>query len=499
MLEYAVFLIEILARLHHADALRAVERGHFHDQHGSDNRILIADIGACEIAVAFLEAKEIAVLLALCLKHTDLLADELEARQHINDLHAESLCDRLDKVCGNDCLDNDRILRHGTELCALLADILKEHCTDLIAGEQCIAAVSVRHGNADSVAVRIGCEQQVRLDLIAETQAAFKGLTDLRIRIGACGEVAVRQLLLLDDGDILDADALEDLANRLIARAVERSIDDLQVALRANIGMDALCEHVFIEIFDDILPDIGDHAGLDGFLKIAGFYIIEHIQRIDLADDSICDIQRDLAAVGAVGLIAVVLCRIVAGRHHDTRRAAQCTDRKGEHRGRHQLGVDMHLDAVCSEHGSGSLCECIGLDTAVVGDCDARCLKGLLDIISKALRCAANGIDIHSVGTGAEYAAETARSECEILIEALTDCFVVAADLFEFGYKIRILCCVLTPEAVQFIFFCHIGLHGTSFLSLCAAYPSPRCAIIFTHIIIIAYFARFAKGQNTEF
>ena len=163
------------------------------------------------------------------------------------------------------------------------------------------------------------------------------------------------------------------------------------------------------------------------------------------------------------------------------------------------LEAHHHAPDAVSKHACRSLCEGFGLITAVIGNCDTRFRKGFLHVICKTLRCTAHGIDIHSAGSGAEDAAKTARTESEVLIEALTDCFRVAADLFQLLDEVRILCCILTPEAVQCILFCHIGLHGTSFLSSVRRIQNAACAVNHTHTVIIAYFICFAKGQNTEF
>ena len=187
---------------------------------------------------------------------------------------------------------------------------------------------------------------------------------------------------------------------------------------------------------------------------------MEGIDRVDLADDGVCDIERDLAAVFAVDLVAVILCGVMARRDHDAGRAFQRTHCPGEHWGRHELGVDMNTDAVCREHCRRRLCEGIGLDAAVIGDGNGGLFEGAVDIVCKTLRRSANGVDIHSAGAGAEHAAQTAGAEFQIIIEALTDRIRIALDLPEFTHEVGISGCILTPQCVERIFSGHIILHG---------------------------------------
>ena len=212
----AVLFIHPLASLDHGDALGAVVCSHFANQHGSNNSIFIPYIGACQIAVTLLETEDVAVLLALLFQEADLFADKLEAGEHIDDFYAVCLGDGVDNISSNDGLDSDGVLRHGTHLCSLLTDVFQQHCANLVAGEQRIV-IPVRNGNAHTVCVRVGCQQQVRLYLTAELQTAFQRFTNLRIRIGTGGEVAVRIFLFRNNSNVLNADGGENVSNRLVA------------------------------------------------------------------------------------------------------------------------------------------------------------------------------------------------------------------------------------------------------------------------------------------
>ena len=86
-------------------------------------------------------------------------------------------------------------------------DEVQQQNAHLVAGHQ-LELAALLHGDAHPVAVRVGGQQQVRLDLLAQLQALLQSLPELGVGIGAGGEVAVRILLLRHHGHILNADAL---------------------------------------------------------------------------------------------------------------------------------------------------------------------------------------------------------------------------------------------------------------------------------------------------
>ena len=102
--------------------------------------------------------------------------------------------------------------------------------------------------------------------------------------------------------------------------------------------------------------------------------------------------QRDLAAVGAIHLIAVVLGRVVAGRDADARAAAQIPHGPGQRRGGFQPGVKIRGDAVGGQHAGGLAAEQFALDAAVVGDGDLFGQALGVDVVGQPLRGAAHSI-----------------------------------------------------------------------------------------------------------
>ena len=258
--------------------------------------------------------------------------------------------------------------------------------------------------------------------------------------------------------------------------------------------MDALCEHVFIIFLNDVRGDIRDHAVLDSLIKITCPDVLEQVKRIDLVDDSLRDFQRDLAAVRAVGLVAVVLCGVMARSDHDACGAFERTDCPREHRRRHQLPVDMHTDAVCCENCGSGLCKQVGLVAAVVGDRDARLIKGFLHIIGKTLCCTAHGIDIHSACARAEHTAQAAGAELQITVKPLADRIAVAADLSQLSDEVGILRRVFAPELIERQLLRHIGLHGTSSFPVRHTPAAVHQQFCTHHHYSI--FSRFCKGAE---
>ena len=323
MYEVAVLLIHFLSCLQQRNTLCAVEGRHFADKHRGHNSILVSYIRACQIAVALLEAEYIAILLALCLKETDLLTDELEAGEHLSQFNAVFSCDLLADVSGNDSLYSHRVFGHGAESRSLLKNVFQQHSAHLVAGEQHVIALRVGNSNAHAVAVRVGSQQQVGLYSLAKLKPLSQRLLDLRIRERAGGEIAVRQLLLRNYGDLLDTDLFKDSPYRLVARAVKRSIYHLQTAVSHKVGMYSLFSHLVKILVDDLLLDILDLPLCKSVLKAHDLSTAEHRHGIYLSDNGVRSVKSDLTAVLTIDLIAIVLCGVMGCSHHYARLAAQ--------------------------------------------------------------------------------------------------------------------------------------------------------------------------------
>lgn len=134
----AVGLVQLLQLVQQADALGRIVAEHLADHIGTVYTVLIADVGAGQVTVAFLKAEHIAFCLALLFQLADLLTDELETGQHIDRAQAVMGSDLLAHIHSDDSLDHDRVSRHLAVLYTLAADIIQQQHTRLIAGQQLV-------------------------------------------------------------------------------------------------------------------------------------------------------------------------------------------------------------------------------------------------------------------------------------------------------------------------------------------------------------------------
>ena len=156
---------------------------------------------------------------------------------------------------------------------------------------------------------------------------------------------------------------------------------------------------------------------------------------------------------------------------HDTRRGVQVTGRKRYRRHRHQHRPDIHLDAIGGEHPGGNLCKHITLDAAVIADCHRRLCKVFLQIVSQALRCFCDRVNVHAVGACTDYAAQTTRAKVKVTVEGILDFGIVQR--FQFGGNIGICRCISKPSLI-FFFDVHLNFpHSMRLLASRAAPMTP--------------------------
>ena len=192
---------------------------------------------------------------------------------------------------------------------------------------------------------------------------------------------------------------------------------------------------------------------------------MERVAGVHGGRDGVGGLAGDLAAVGTVGLVAVVRGRVVAGGHADAARALKIARGPGQRGHRGDLGVHVRGHAVGSQDRRGSLDEQLTLVAAVARDGHGGVLEVLDQVVGEALRGAADGVDVHAVGAGAQRAAQTRSAECEVLEERIGDRALVARLLhrLQLGEKLFISD-VLDPRGEKLM---HIS-HGLTF-------PNPTC------------------------
>ena len=225
-------------------------------------------------------------------------------------------CDLLAHIHGDNGLDHDGVCRHLAVLDTLAADIIQQQHARLVAGQQLILPCLVLDGNAHTVAVRVGRQQQVGVALLGILHTQCHSLFDFRVGIRAGREVSVRLLLLLDHGDIGVAHLFQGAGHRLQAGAVQRAINDSHVLVDLFAKQNRLALDLLHECGIDLVRDVPDAAVCHASFKAAGPDICKNVQFLDFGQDLCSSLGGDLAAVSAIDLITVVLAGVVRSRDH---------------------------------------------------------------------------------------------------------------------------------------------------------------------------------------
>ena len=344
------------------------------------------------------------------------------------------LGDSIGQRCGNDRLHSDRFRRHGALLDAACADVIEKQYAHLVTGDELIGAVRALHGDTDTVCIRVSREHQVRAGLLSKLEALLQCVEDLRVRIGAGSEVAVRVLLLRHDRDVVDTDVVQYAGDRNEAGTVQWGVHELEAGGRRDTRADLTCLDRLVECVLAVVLDELDETLIHALGEAHVLRTGEHVGLLDLLVDDVGGLIGHLTSVRTVGLIAVVLRRIVGCGHHDAGVAVIVTGGEGKGRYRHELIVDAHVDAVRCQHTGCVTCEVPALQTGIVADRNGLCSALGLHPVCHTLRRLANDPDIHPVGSCAECAAEASGSELECDGETLLDRVIIAFDILKLGF-----------------------------------------------------------------
>lgn len=260
----------------------------------------------------------------------------------------------------------------------------------------------MRDGDADAVGVRVGRQEQVGLNPVAVLEPEFQRLAHLGVGVRAGREVAVVHALLFDGHDIGHADSLEHSGHALQADAVERGVDDAE--RRAVLARGDLERLLYVTVENSLGNPL--HQSLfQGSIERHRFYTIEAVDGVDGRLDGLRRLDGDLAAVGAVDLIAVVCRGIVRRGNVDAGRAAQLADGETQRGGGLDAIEQIRPDPVAGEHLGDSTHKLLGTVTRIPAKRNRRPIKRVIQIIGKTLRGLTDGIDIKPVGTESELAA----------------------------------------------------------------------------------------------
>ena len=198
------------------------------------------------------------------------------------------------------------------------------------------------------------------------------------------------------------------------------------------------------------------HAFREGHILRSG----ENVGLLDLCVYDSGSVVCHLAAVRAVRLISVIFRRVMGSCDHNARVAVIITGGKGKRRNRHQGIVDPYLDSICRQNACRVLCKYIALDTAVITDSHSLCAALCLYPVGKALRSLAHNIDIHTVGSCSQHAAETCGSEFQGNSETFFDLIVISADPGQLRFQIRIFQICFQPAFIIFLIHFYHSYHS---------------------------------------
>ena len=121
----AIGLVQLVQLIQQADALGGVVAEHLADHVSTVHAVLIADVGAGQVAVAFLKAEHIAVCPALLFQLANLLTDKLESRQHIDCPQTIMGGNLFPHIHRHDGLNHDRVGGHLAVFHTLAANIIQ--------------------------------------------------------------------------------------------------------------------------------------------------------------------------------------------------------------------------------------------------------------------------------------------------------------------------------------------------------------------------------------
>ena len=421
----AVLLVQLAQLFPEGDSPGGIIAEHFTDQEGSVHTVLVPDVAAGQIAVGFLKTENIGICLALLFQQANLLADVLKARKYVHRPHAVIGGDPLGQIHGDDGLDHHRVGRHFPVLFPLRADVVQQQQACFVAGQQGELPLVVLHGNAHPVAVRVSRQQQVGIAPAGILHPQGHGLPDFRVGVGAGGEVAVGQPLLLHHRHVPVAAFRQNPGHRHIARAVQGAVDNGRVPSGFLTEKHGLSLHRLQEGGEHLVRDVLNGAVFQGSVKIPPVYVGKNIQLLDFPQHLRSGLARDLAAVGSVDLVAVVFAGIVGSGYHNARVGSQIPGGEGHGGHRIQPGPQPDAHPGSGEHRRRCLCEHIGFQPGIIADDHRRGGSVCFQVVCQALGGLGHGVHIHPVGSGAQNPPKASGAEGQVPVKSILHGLVV--------------------------------------------------------------------------
>ena len=267
----------------------------------------------------------------------------------------------------------------------------------------------------------------------ARSIAAF-----FRVRGRYGRKVAVRDILFFYRDDVRKAEFAERFGDEDDSGSVYRRVDDFQVVMggdgfgrqrqRMN-GVEVDRVEGFVENDDVVFVSVGEH-------------LIRRRDLLHLRDDVFVVRSHYLSAVVPVRFVAVILFRVVRGGDDHAAVAFQLADGEAQLGRRTERVEQVNLESVRCEDVGDAFRKQPAVVAAVVPDSDLDLLtrKGFFQVVRKALRSHADRVDVHPVGAYPHDAAQAARAEFEVFVEALGQLAqVVIHKIFDLLFRVFVV------------------------------------------------------------
>ena len=160
--------------------------------------------------------------------------------------------------------------------------------------------------------------------------------------------------------------------------------------------------------------------------------------RRDLFRHAVRNLRADLAAVGPIDLVAVVVLRIVGGGDVDAGNRADLADQESQFGRRPEIRENKGRNAVLRQDHSGQFRELMGKMSGIVGDDDAFVLfsrRFFQNELRDAFRRPADRIVIHTHRARADLAAQTRCAEDHVRDKTFLKLFLIALKRQKFFMK----------------------------------------------------------------
>ena len=304
-----------------------------------------------------------------------------------------------------------------------LGGLLTQERADLIARQLTPAAGSVLVRDRRRATIRIGIvgDHQVRIDLTGLVQRQVQRPGLLRVGEGHRREVRIRLELLGHLDDVGEPGSREHLTAGGPTHAVHRRQHDLHRGggrhpSRLSGPLDVLLPDLRV----DRLP-----------ARLRAGYGADRADGVDRRSDLAVIGGNDLGPLTRVGhgppaqvdLVAVVLRRVVRGRHHDAGVGLQAPQREGEYRGRAVRLEENGPPARTGDDRGRIEGELLGVVAGVVADDDAEALtETVLEVSGQPRRGADDDDPVHPVGAPAQTTSQAGRAEGEGAAEGVAEC-----------------------------------------------------------------------------